>query len=100
MRKLILIAAVSLVSATAYAGPTRSLSLASSEPSPAADQPNATQKTDSPPAAIERSKLAVPQETRTPAVADKSAEPAKPKVKHVSTEARVIYELHRHGIYW
>jgi hypothetical protein len=26
--------------------------------------------------------------------------PEKPKRKHGSTEARVIYELHRHGIYW
>jgi hypothetical protein len=24
----------------------------------------------------------------------------KPKRRHESTEARVIYELHRHGIYW
>jgi hypothetical protein len=24
----------------------------------------------------------------------------KPKPRHVSTEARIIYELHRHGIYW
>jgi hypothetical protein len=25
---------------------------------------------------------------------------AKAKRRHVSLEARVIYELHRHGIYW
>jgi hypothetical protein len=29
-----------------------------------------------------------------------SAKVAKPKRRHESTEARVIYELHRHGIYW
>jgi hypothetical protein len=34
-------------------------------------------------------------------VADKNAQPLKAeKPKRESTEARVIYELHRHGIYW
>jgi hypothetical protein len=35
----------------------------------------------------------VRSETETPKV-------EKPKRKRMSTEARVIYELHRHGIYW
>jgi hypothetical protein len=34
-----------------------------------------------------------------PAVAD-APKTVKPKRRHESTEARVIYELHRHGIYW
>jgi hypothetical protein len=29
-----------------------------------------------------------------------TANAEKPKRKRGSTEARVIYELHRHGIYW
>lgn len=29
-----------------------------------------------------------------------AAKTVKPKRRHESTEARVIYELHRHGIYW
>ena len=36
-------------------------------------------------------------------LADKAAQAPKadkPKHRHESTEARVIYELHRHGIYW
>jgi hypothetical protein len=100
MRKFMIIAAISFVSATAYAGPSN-VSLASDEPPVAAEQPNAEQKADIPPAAVERPKLVVPQEqTKTPVVADKPAEPATPKKKRVSTEARVIYELHRHGIYW
>jgi|ERR1700722_19432870 hypothetical protein len=101
MRKFILIAAVSLVSATAYAGPSRSLSLASSETTPPAAE-TGQQPAGTPPTAVERPKLVAPQEqTKVPVVADKPVETAKPKKNHVSsTEARVIYELHRHGIYW
>jgi hypothetical protein len=100
MRKLILIVAISLASATANAGPSRSLSLASSEPPAAAEQPNSEQTADAPPAAVERPKLVAPQEqAKAPAVADRPEVTPKPD-KHVSTEARVIYELHRHGIYW
>jgi hypothetical protein len=28
------------------------------------------------------------------------ARPAKPKARHVSVESRIVYELHRRGIYW
>ena len=101
MRKLILIAAISLVSATASAGQSRSLSLASSQAPPAVEQPKAQQTVDSPPAAVERPKPEAPlEQAKAATVADQPAEVAKPKKKHVSTEARVIYELHRHGIYW
>jgi hypothetical protein len=83
MRQLMLIAAVALVSTAANAGPSRGLSAASAD----ATQP-------------------VTQQPKTPipatatATVDKPAEIVKPKRAHVSTEARVIYELHRHGIYW
>jgi hypothetical protein len=103
MRKFILIAAISLVSANANAGPsTRSLSLASSEPPSATDQTKTEQTADAPPAAVERPKLVSPREEqiKAPVVPDKPEVTAKPKTKRVSTEARVIYELHRHGIYW
>ena len=100
MRKLALIAVILFVSAPAYAGPSRGLSLASTEPAQQVpNQPNTEQKSDAPPAAVERPKL-VPQEQPKAVVANKPTEPARPKRKHVSTEARVIYELHRHGIYW
>jgi hypothetical protein len=98
MRRFILIAAVYLVSATAYAGPTRSLSLASSDTIPAAETEQ--QPAGTPPTAVERPKL-VASDEQAPVVADKPLETAKPKRKHVSsTEARIIYELHRHGVYW
>ena len=83
MRKFMLIAAISLVSAAAHAGPSRGLSLMSSEPPLAAEQPKTEQTAD-----------------KGPVVADKAEVTAKPKTKHASTEARVVYELHRHGIYW
>ncbi|THD75197.1 MAG: hypothetical protein E7813_01700 [Bradyrhizobium sp.] len=103
MRKIILIAAITVASATAsVAGPSRSLSLASSETGqPAAGQPKTEQKAELPPPAVERPKLAVPQgQTKAPAVADKPDNVAEPRRKHLSMEARVIYQLHRHGIYW
>ena len=53
------------------------------------------------PPAIERPKLVAPQEqAKTPVTADKPEIAVKPKKKRVSTEARIIHELHRHGIYW
>jgi hypothetical protein len=108
MRKFLVIAAVTLVSATANAGPSRTLSLASSESEQASPgQPKAEQKTDTPapaeapPPAVERPKLVAPQEqAKTPVMADKPEIAVRPKKKRVSTEARVIHELHRHGIYW
>jgi hypothetical protein len=81
MRKLILIAAVALASTAANAGPSRGLSVTSAD----ATQP-----------VMEHPK------TQTPDTAngEKPAEVMKQKRSHLSTEARVIYELHRHGIYW
>jgi hypothetical protein len=125
MRKIVLIAAMVLVSATAQAGQSRSLITAS------ADQPAASTQ----PAAVETPKTAqaetpaVPAETpkyverpaagdttttppqpkadatkpvpQTTAKVDKAAAKAdKPKHKTYWTAARIIGELHRYGIYW
>jgi hypothetical protein len=94
MRKLILIAAMTLLPAAAMAGQSRGLSMASTEPSTQATTEQPKAKADTPVAAV-------PQEpTKTPNVADKPDDSSKVKKRHVSTEARIIYELHRHGIYW
>ncbi|MFB6446617.1 hypothetical protein [Bradyrhizobium tunisiense] len=95
MRKLILIAVMSLLASQACAGGSRSLSLAASPPNqqateqPAAAQPATTQTATTTPAA-------------PAATASAASSPAatKPKRRQPSTEARVIRELHRHGIYW
>ena len=125
MRKFILIAALVLVSASAQAGVTRSLTMASNdEPVAGAEQPKVSEvKASEAPKAVETPKPAeAPKYVERPAAVDKTtqaptvdqAKPVadnntqnaqmpkveKPKRKHESTEARVIYELHRHGIYW
>jgi hypothetical protein len=79
MHKLFLIAALVLASATAQAGATRGLILASNDAS-AAEQPKPAQATASPEVAAAAPKAEQPQRR--------------------SIEARVIRELHRHGIYW
>ena len=100
MRKLIMIAAITLASTAANAGPSRSLSLASADATqPVTEQPKA--QTAEPAKTFERAKPGAPQETaKGPAPGTKPAEIVKPKRQPLSTEARVIYELHRHGIYW
>jgi len=108
MRRFLVIAAIALMSGTAHAGPSRNLSLAAGETEqPAPEQPKTEQKADTPapaevpPVPVERPKLVAPQdEAKTPVIADKPEIAVKPKKKRVSTEARVIYELHRHGVYW
>jgi hypothetical protein len=116
MRKFILIATMVLVSAAAQAGPGRGLTLASSEEPATAEQPKAVEQpkateapkaTETPayvarPAAVEPTTEAPKADLSKP-VTDKAAQAPKadkPKHRHESTEARVIYELHRHGIYW
>ncbi|QQO34754.1 hypothetical protein JJC00_03350 [Bradyrhizobium diazoefficiens] len=114
MRKLILIATMSLLVTQAYAGGSRSLSLAATNASQATEQP-ATQPqanqapTATPPASVQTATTtpastspAAPAQTVTAAqpAAAPVAETAKPKHRQPSTEARVIRELHRHGIYW
>lgn len=114
MRKLILIAMVSLLASQAYAGGSRSLSLATTNASQTTEQPATTAPpqapTATPPASVQTATttpasppLATPAQSATgPAAAPvaTSTESAKPKQRKPSTEARVIRELHRHGIYW
>jgi hypothetical protein len=136
MRKFILITAMVLASASAQAGASRGLTLASNdEPAAAVEQAKEAPK-EAPKETIKEAPKAVetpspetpkfvdrpaPVNTTTeapkaePAKAEPAkAEPAKtvadknpqmpkvekPKRRRESTEARVIYELHRYGIYW
>jgi hypothetical protein len=123
MRKFILIAAMVLVSATAQAAGSRSLTLASND-EPAAVEPSKpveTKPADTTPAEapkyVERPPAvdATPEPPKTelkpvPSSDDpsksaggKSTETLKaekPRRKHQSIETRVISELHRHGVYW
>ena len=118
MRKLILIAAMSLLASHAYAGGPRSLSLAATKASQTTEQPATTAATQpqapaaaptnvqtattaptsTSPAATAATTATAAQYTAAPVAS--SRETAKPKRRQPSTEARVIRELHRHGIYW
>jgi hypothetical protein len=116
MRKGILIAAMSLVATEACAGGPRSLSLAAGNASQqATEQPTATatvapQATQAPATAPPANVLtATTQAATAPAATSaqstaapvaSTSETVKPKRRQPSTEARVIHELHRHGIYW
>ena len=123
MRKIILIAAMVLVSASAQAG-DRSLSMATandansapqattvttaattqvSEAAPVTDAPKYV---DRPPAVSATTAAPVAATTTTSAPA--ASQPAqkttakadKPRHKPTWTEGRIIAELHRHGVYW
>lgn len=113
MRQLILIATLSLLASQAYAGGSRSLSLAATNASPLTEQPATTappQATQAPTANVQTATTtpaspppATPAQTATAPAATPAqpvAESPKPKHREPSTEARVIRELHRHGIYW
>ena len=129
MRKIILIAAMVLASASAQAGGSRSLSLAAlndatpaqqvatttpvaasavtmSEAAPVTEAPKYVDR----PSAVSTAPPA-PATTSTPSVAPTpAADAAKPapktakagRVRHKDswTASRIIGELHRHGIYW
>ena len=121
MRKFILITAMVLASAAAEAGPMRGLTLASNDPPVAAEQakpveqkPAETPKAVEAPAASEApvyvarpsavgSAMEAPKAETTKPVVEKTTKTTsaeKPKRRRESTEARVIRELNRHGIYW
>ena len=121
MRKFILITAMVLASAAAQAGPMRGLTLASNDQPAAAAQakpveqkPAETPKAVEAPAASEAptyvarpaavgTATAAPEADTTKPVAEKASRTSsteKPKRRRESTEARVIRELNRHGIYW
>jgi hypothetical protein len=92
-----IVAAIALISTSAHAGPSRSLSLADAQPNekPALDEKPAA------PASVERPKIVAPEaQTKPSGPAQKTTTIQKPRRRQVSTEARIIYELHRHGIYW
>ncbi|CUT09207.1 bll1068 hypothetical protein [Bradyrhizobium sp.] len=126
MRKIILVAAMVLVSASAQAEGPRSLSLSSangqasvqqtapalaatptqvSEAAPAVEAPKYL---DRPPAVSLTAPAAAATPTTTTTSAPATTQPAakttakadKPKHKRTWTEGRIISELHRHGIYW
>ena len=113
MRKFILIAAMVLASATAQAGSSRNLTMAANDQPAAAEAPKGADKVTEQPTASEAPKFVERPAAVETKAEDPMAEPAKPvaenvetpkvekpKRKRMSTEARVIYELHRHGIYW
>lgn len=124
MRKLIMIAALLLLATEVHAGGPRGLSLAaggtSQQAEPPATTPQTTQVPPAPqstnvqtaataptsaatattaPAASTAPFAAAPAQPAATREATKT-EIAKPKRRQSSTEARVIRELHRHGIYW
>ena len=116
MRKYVLIAALVLVSATAQAGATRGPNLASNDaPAATAAQPTEPAKATDAPQAVETAKPAeAPKFVDRPAPVSTTADtpkaeatkPAptakadKPKRRHYWSEARIIGELHRYGVYW
>jgi hypothetical protein len=119
MRKFILVAALVLASASAQAAGSRSLTLASSDDQATAaterSQPADAAKPTEAPKAVEETKPAGgPKYVDRPAAVNKApeaptADAVKPalvqkaerrKPRRDWTEARIIGELHRHGIYW
>jgi hypothetical protein len=125
MRKFILITAFVLVSASAQAGISRGLTLASNDPSATVEQSRAAEA----PTSVERQRPSIPQQGSQnpqqdsqglqqsqgmqqggqrmrrpdPITAAKyavAAKVAQVKRQGASTLARVKYALHRHGIYW
>lgn len=115
MRKFILIAAMVLASATAQAGQSRGLTLAANDDQPAAatDQAKDQVKQSATPAEAPKG-AETPTYVERPAAVDTTTQPPKadagkpvttakankPRHRQDWTEARIIGELHRHGIYW
>jgi hypothetical protein len=122
MRKYVLIAALVLVSATAQAGATRGpnlgLNLASNdEPATTAAQPGEPAKATDAPQAVDTAKPTeapkfvdrpapvsttadTPKADLTKPTAAQTAKADKPKRRHYWSEARIVGELHRYGVYW
>jgi hypothetical protein len=100
MRKFMLAAAIFLTSTASYAGPSRGLSLASADPNqPTIDQQQQTPQTS----AVQKptARDPAPQtQTETPVADERPTQISRPKRRSDPLEARIIYELHRHGIYW
>jgi hypothetical protein len=115
MRKFILIAAMVLASATAQAGESRGLTLAANDDQPAAATDQAKDQVKQTATPVEAPKAAeTPTYVERPAAVDTTTQPPKadagkpvttakankPRHRQDWTEARIIGELHRHGIYW
>ena len=119
MRKFILIAALVLASASAQAAGSRSLTLASSgdQATAATEQPkpaDAAKPAETPKAVEETKPAEAPKYVDRPAAVNTAADAPKAdavkpapvqkterrKPRRDWTEARIIGELHRHGIYW
>jgi hypothetical protein len=118
MRKFILIAAMVLASATAQAGQSRSLTLAANDDQPAAAADQAKDQVKDTVTPVETPKAAeAPKFVDRPAAVDATTTTAQPSKADAGkpitaakadklrrnnhwTEARIIGELHRHGIYW
>jgi hypothetical protein len=115
MRKFILIAAMVLASATAQAGQSRGLTLAANDDQPAAATDQAKDQVKQSATPAEAPKAAeTPTYVERPAAVDTTTQPPKadagkpvtaakadrPRHTNRWTEARIIGELHRHGIYW
>jgi hypothetical protein len=99
MRKFMLVAAIFLTSTAAYAGPSRGLSLASADP----NQPAIDQQQTSPTSAVQQPAATNPApqtQSKTPVADERPTQISRPKRRSDPIEARIIYELHRHGIYW
>ena len=103
MRKFILIAAFVLASATAQAGVNRGLTVASNdaaatEATTAAETPKYAAR----PAAVDmrRQRLKAEQAKRLAAKDPRALRAEQAKRKRGSILARVVFALHRHGIYW
>ena len=94
----IALAAAIFVATNAHAGPSQGVNLATAEPAPLNEpgQLTATNATQAPSAAT--TPAAIP-ETTTPAT-PQPTEVARPTKRKMTIETRIIYELHRHGIYW
>jgi uncharacterized protein YdeI (BOF family) len=123
MRKFALIAAMILVSATVQAGQSRSLTTVSADQPTVTTQPTAAEApkiaqatTPAAPATpaetptfVERPAVTTTTTPSQPNANDAKPVPQtgkivnkadKPRHKRYWTEARIIGELHRHGIYW
>jgi flagellar hook-length control protein FliK len=129
MRKLLLVTAMVLISASAEAGQSRSLSLASVDeqaatPSKPADTTAQSNANAAQPIAIKSAETSAtdtpkyverpPGVTAAPATTStqpQSTDTVQPAASHAAkagrsrhrtdwSEARIIGELHRHGIYW
>ena len=105
MRKLILIAAFILASASAQAAGVRGLILASSDEPTTAEAPKSVDaaKPVETPKYVDRPAAVNTQAPKTNAVkpvAVQAPRAERRKPRRDWTDARIIGELHRHGIYW